>query len=130
MRSISSTSVTKLPAQRPITPPPVAAADAEPPAPTPAKAMWHGVYSRVRNMLAKRYPVIFSCARPLKVGIDRDLRAAIPEDELSNAALQHFLYKWVRRAPYRAALARGVRRVDLDGNDAGPANVNDGANRG
>lgn len=99
----------------------VAAADAEPPAPVSAKAKWHGTYKRVRDMLAARYPLIFSYARPLKVGIHRDLRAAIPEDELSTTDLRHFLYKWVRRPPYLDALARGVRRVDLEGNDAGPA---------
>jgi hypothetical protein len=40
---------------------------------------------------------------------------------LSAPNLKAFLRTWVNRKPYRAALARGDRRVNLDGSDAGPA---------
>ena len=78
-------------------------------------------YARVRNLLAGRYRSIFAAARPLAIGIDKPLREAFTEEELSTDDLRVFLRVWVRRKAYRAALARGDRRVNLDGSDAGPA---------
>jgi len=40
---------------------------------------------------------------------------------LPTADLKVFLRIWVHRKAYRVALARGDRRINLDGSDAGPA---------
>ena len=72
-------------------------------------------------MLQARYPQIFSWGRPLAIGIDQKLREAFTEEELPTADLKVFLRTWVHRKAYRVALARGDRRVNLDGSDAGPA---------
>jgi hypothetical protein len=95
-------------------PPPEAA---KPSAPTEA---WQR-FRRTQKLLAARYPKIFSWGRPLAIGIDLKLREAFTEEELPTADLKAFLRVWVRRKPYRAALARGDHRVNLDGSDAGPA---------
>ena len=78
-------------------------------------------FIRVRGLLQARYPQIFSWGRPLAIGIDQKLREAFTEEELPTADLKVFLRTWVHRKAYRAALARGDRRVNLDGSDAGPA---------
>ena len=77
--------------------------------------------TRARGVLQARYPQIFSWGRPLAIGIDQKLRGAFTEEELPTADLKVFLRTWVHRKAYRAALARGDRRVNLDGSDAGPA---------
>jgi ProQ/FINO family len=84
----------------------------------PAK---HARYRRAHDLLVERYPAIFAAARPLAIGVDKQLREAFSEEELSTANLRAFLRTWVNRNPYRAALARGDSRVNLDGSDAGPA---------
>ena len=78
-------------------------------------------FIRVRGVLQARYPQIFSWGRPLAIGIDQKLREAFTEEELPTADLKVFLRVWVHRKAYRAALARGDHRVNLDGSDAGPA---------
>ena len=78
-------------------------------------------FIRVRGLLQARYPQIFSWGRPLAIGIDQKLREAFTEEELPTADLKVFLRTWVHRKAYRAALARGDHRVNLDGSDAGPA---------
>jgi sRNA-binding protein len=85
---------------------------------TPAE---YAVFRQVRGLLQARYPQIFSWGRPLAIGIDQRLREAFTEEELPTADLKVFLRIWVRRKAYRAVLARGERRVNLDGSDAGPA---------
>jgi hypothetical protein len=78
-------------------------------------------FTRTRGVLQARYPRIFSWGRPLAIGIDQKLREAFTEEELPTADLKVFLRTWVHRKAYRAALARGDHRVNLDGSDAGPA---------
>jgi len=87
----------------------------------PAVPTRHDRYRQTLSLLRQRWPVVFSAARPLAVGIDQQIRAAIGEDGLPTADLKLFLRKWCYRPPYRDALARGDRRVNLDGSDAGPA---------
>jgi len=102
--------------------PPETQNSAAPPEPKPPKPYVER-YKRARVLLVARYPAIFSAARPLAIGIHDRLREAFPEEELSSEDLRAFLQVWVRRKPYRAALERGDRRVNLDGSDAGPAHV-------
>ena len=56
----------------------------------------------------------------MAVGIYEQLREVM-SDEIADSDLRLFFKFWVNRHPYRAALARGDRRVNLDGSDAGPA---------
>ena len=105
----------------------------EPPAPSTAppvdrpsgqdrkRALHRERYKRAHRLLAARWPAIFSAARPLAIGIDKQVRAVVTEEELDTADLRTFFHRWTHRAPYLAALKRGDRRVNLDGSDAGPA---------
>lgn len=78
-------------------------------------------YKTTHQLLVARYPHLFTSARPLALGTHDKLRAAFSEEKLSNTNLSMFLARWTRRKPYQNALARGDRRVNLDGSDAGPA---------
>jgi hypothetical protein len=51
---------------------------------------------------------------PLKIGIDRDVLAALPD--VSRSDLKRALGCYVRAKAYREALIEGAMRVDLDGN--------------
>jgi hypothetical protein len=94
----------------------------EPPAPPAASPPSRQKrYRRAHRRLAARWPAIFSAARPLAIGIDKQVRAIIPDDEISTTDLRVFFSVWTHRRPYSAALERGDRRVNLDGSDAGPA---------
>src|SRR3954471_14040924 len=93
----------------------------EPSAPPAAPPSRQRRYRRTHRRLASRWPAIFTAARPLAVGIDKQVRAILSEDQISTADLRVFFSIWTHRAPYRAALERGDRRVNLDGSDAGPA---------
>lgn len=69
-------------------------------------------------LLASAHPAAFGGpARPLKVGIHRDVAAAHPE--AGAAAIQRALGWVANRPPYLEALALGRGRVDLDGRPAG-----------
>jgi len=81
------------------------------------------VFRRTHKLLRERYPELFTTPRPLAVGIYHQIRAAIGRDELRSRDLNLFLAGWTKWPAYRAALARGDRRVNLDGSDAGPALV-------
>jgi hypothetical protein len=76
--------------------------------------------NRVRAILEPRWPRLFGWAQPLAVGIHLQLQAALG-DAVESADLSDFLKWWTRRSEYKAALARGTRRQNLDGSDAGPA---------
>ena len=76
--------------------------------------------NRVRTILEARYPKLFGFAQPLAVGIYHQIKSTFG-DEISAQNLSGFLAFWTRRAEYKAALARGVRRKHLDGSDAGSA---------
>ena len=79
------------------------------------------VFRRTHALLRERYPELFTTPRPLAVGIYHQIRAAIGREELRSHDLSLFLAGWTKWPAYRAALARGDRRVNLDGSDAGPA---------
>lgn len=115
----------KLPVAEPLPQPepkPPAPAAAPPPVDRPSwRDRKRGRYKQARRLLASRWPAIFSAARPLAIGIDKRVRAILSEDEISTADLRMFFSIWTHRDAYRAALARGDRRVNLDGSDAGPA---------
>ena len=81
------------------------------------------VFRRTRKLLRERYPELFTASRPLAIGIYHQIRAAIGREELRSRDLNLFLAGWTKWPAYRAALARGDRRVNLDGSDAGPALV-------
>ena len=117
MRAALSTRPTPVPAPSPPLPEP----SAKPEQATRSIKAKHERYRRAHDLLVERYPAIFAAARPLAIGVDKQLRDAFSEEELPTADLKAFLRTWVNRKPYRAALARGDRRVNLDGSDAGPA---------
>ena len=72
-----------------------------------------------KNWLRRTYPLAFNCriARPLKIGIHRDILAQHPEMDPRN--LQKMLDKWCHRMIYQKALSAGGHRVDLQGEPAG-----------
>jgi len=77
---------------------------------------------RIQAILQARWPHLFTYAQPLAIGIWIPLSAAV-EDEISKKELRKFLRWWTRRPPYLAAIERGVRRLNLDGSDAGEADA-------
>ena len=79
------------------------------------------MFRRTHELLRERYPELFTASRPLAIGIYHQIRAAIGREELRSRDLNLFLAGWTKWPAYRAALARGDRRVNLDGSDAGPA---------
>lgn len=112
-------------ANLPIVPPPAPMAAPAPAAPAgPTKRERRRLaLRRTRKLLEERYPFVFSWARPLAVGMFEQIRGAIDEAELSKAELHNFLRWWIALPPYQAAIARGDRRINLDGSDAGPAMI-------
>jgi ProQ/FINO family len=114
-------------------PPPAPVMAAPPPAPAVRQALpgrtaqsarareRHATNLRISALLAERFPEAFRKPRPLAIGIYRQIRAAVPNDELRSKDLSAFMAAWTHRKAYRAALERGERRVNLDGSDAGPA---------
>ena len=69
-------------------------------------------------ILTERFPKAFpahpKAIRPLKIGIDQDIRQACPE--LDEKVLRQVLGSHTHRLAYLKALARGGERIDLDGN--------------
>jgi ProP effector len=69
--------------------------------------------------MAKTWPAAFARPiRPLAVGAGALILAARPET-IPLKLLHDALRYWVRSRHYQQALAAGVRRVNLDGSDAG-----------
>ncbi len=68
--------------------------------------------------LATKFPKAFpadpQAIRPLKIGIDADIRKACPD--LDEKLLQQVLASHTQRYSYLKALARGGQRIDLQGN--------------
>ena len=76
--------------------------------------------AEVRDVLAARYPAVFSNGRPgvpLKVGIHLDIAAAVPLFDAHR--IHRFLACWTRHPIYRKALSAGATRRALDGSPAG-----------
>jgi sRNA-binding protein len=73
-------------------------------------------------LLCERWPKCFvryqARRRPLKVGIHRDILAALG-DAVMRAELSRALRIYVANAVYRARLKEGVARIDLDGQPVG-----------
>jgi len=105
------------------------APDPVPPLPAPPAGFPLGANKAARHkaareathaLLRERWPAAFAKPVPLKVGIHHDIRAALPAIDVK--ALRDFLCGWTQRGAYRWALRlAGARRVDLAGQDAGPA---------
>jgi len=73
----------------------------------------------VRAMLKDlqgRFPVFQEC-RPLAIGIDKQVRAALPENELR--LLRRVLALHTHSTPYLKAMAQAKVRYNLDGSEAG-----------
>ena len=81
-----------------------------------------------RRQLARNYPEVFPNppSVPLKVGIDRDLRARHPE--VSLRTLRIVLRRHVSSPEYLKLLVAGAARIDLDGNPAGIVSADEAAN--
>jgi ProQ/FINO family len=102
-------------------PPRITASAAGEPATYPVKQQQrYASNKRIQRLLQERWPRAFSWARPLAIGIHEQITADLG-DEIGRDDLRAFLRMWVNRPPYRAALDRGDRRVNLDLTDAGPA---------
>jgi sRNA-binding protein len=71
-------------------------------------------------MLCERFPHAFSLKqrRPLKVGIHKDLLAAL-EDTIPRNELDGAMKYYVRGLSYLQSLVAGGQRIDLQGNEAG-----------
>ena len=74
-------------------------------------------------LLKALYPKTFSRFRPLKLGIDRDLKAELPE--LSNKKIDRVLWFYTSSRSYLSALRIGADRYGLDGNPAGTVTENE-----
>ena len=83
-----------------------------------------------RELLVQLFPLAFAgCDKPrqpLAVGIDRQIREAMPE--ALQCSLSYVLRWYTSKPRYLRALAQpGARRVNLDGSDAGPVSEHDRA---
>jgi ProP effector len=83
---------------------------------------------RLLNVLAEKWPHIFMpdviagyAVRPLKIGIDRDIMAALqPEYSSTKVRRAIGIYFYVVRWKYLKALVAGGPRFDLDGHEGEP----------
>ena len=88
-----------------------------------------GIINRAnRERFVQRFPACFADKdgdfQPLAIGIDKQLREAMPE--LLDCSLVYFLSWYTRQPRYlRASAEPGARRVNLDGSDAGPVSEAD-----
>jgi hypothetical protein len=70
----------------------------------------------VRERLIREFPLCFKPSgekTPLKIGIDRDIAAVMPEISKNDIGLALKSYCWEKS--YRQAVVEGAMRVDLDG---------------
>jgi len=76
----------------------------------------------VLKILCAKFPKAFvryeRRRRPLKIGIHRELQAALG-DSVDAKLLKKALRAYVINSYYRRALVAGAKRIDLDGNPAG-----------
>jgi hypothetical protein len=77
-------------------------------------------YNRVRCILGSQFPAAFTVPRALKIGVYHDIRHALG-DRVSAADLNRFFWRWTKTSDYIRSRGRGDRRIDLAGQDAGPA---------
>lgn len=75
------------------------------------------------SFLAQRFPQCFVAegeARPLKIGIFRDIVSRITEEDgISKTQLRTALRMYTSSWRYLYGVKEGAKRVDLDGNDCG-----------
>lgn len=75
------------------------------------------------SFLAQRFPLCFIAegeARPLKIGIFRDIVSRITEEDgISKTQLRTALRMYTSSWRYLYGVKEGAKRVDLDGNDCG-----------
>jgi sRNA-binding protein len=80
------------------------------------------------ELLAEKFPRCFamleSRRRPLKIGIDQDILAALP-DGISRHEIRRALRSYCGNAGYLRSMKVGVTRVGLDGNAAGTVTEDD-----
>ena len=88
----------------------------EPPLPVETKQQRYQAGAKCCCATATR---VFAAAGPWPSASTSNSARRCPR--LAAQDLRLFLSRWVHRDAYRAALARGDRRVNLDGTDAGPA---------
>jgi len=95
---------------------------------TPSQKQRRGERAReFVGLLAERFPDCFSSdrqdVRPLAIGIQQDLRAALNADpelaETPNWLIKQALARYTRAPAYLEAVMAGAPRVDLHGNPAG-----------
>jgi len=68
------------------------------------------------DVLIERFPSAFTRPpRPLKIGVTKDLIAAVKGDSISAQAVRDAVAMWCRRPSYLQVQVEGAARVDLDG---------------
>ncbi len=75
---------------------------------------------RVREARAefrRRWPAAFTTPVPLAIGMDKVIRAEMPE--MTTSRLKEALGPWTHSAVYLRAIVAGVERINLDGSPAG-----------
>lgn len=82
-------------------------------------AEWMDGVRQTLDALKEWFPAAFGRPRPLKVGIHDDLLARAPA--ISPLELSRALGFYCRTARYLKVLRDGGPRIDLDGNESGPA---------
>ena len=84
---------------------------------------------QTRAALVERFPRAFAPKgaekRPLKIGVDKDILAAMPE--IGRRNLTWALEDYTRGPTYQRWLVEGAARVDLDGADAGTVSEHEAA---
>jgi hypothetical protein len=77
---------------------------------------------RGRTFLRILWPSLFSPRKPLKIGIDADLREDLARRGLADLVeqLTNSLADYCHGIKYLATVAQGEQRFDLDGNPIGP----------
>ena len=75
---------------------------------------------RVREARAEfrlRWPAAFTTPVPLVIGVDKLIRAEMPQ--MTTSRLKEVLGPWMHSIVYMRAIAAGVERINLDGTPAG-----------
>ncbi len=70
-----------------------------------------------RAELRRRWPAAFTTPVPLAIGMDKVIRAEMPE--MTTSRLKEVLGPWTHSTVYLRAVAAGVERINLDGTPAG-----------
>jgi len=72
------------------------------------------------DVFVERFPKAFTRPpRPLKIGVTKDLIAAVKGDSIGAQAVRNAIAMWCRRPSYLQVQIEGAARIDLDGNSVG-----------